>query len=231
MSRFIIAFFPRSRHLLISWLQSPFTVILQPKQIKSATACIASPSICHEVMGLDAMILIFWMLSFKPAFSLSSFTFIKRLLSSSSLSATRAVSFAYLRLSILLLTIWIPACYLSSPAFHMMHSACKLNKQGDNIHPWHTSFPIWSQFVVPCPLLTIASWPAYKFLRRQVRWSGIPISLRISHSLLWSTQSKVLSWSMKQVFFWNYHNFFYNSMDVGNWLSGSSAFSKPSLYS
>ena len=146
------------------------------------------PSICHEVMELDDMTFIFWMLSFKPAFSLSSFTFIKRFLSSSSLSAIRAVSSAYLRLSIFLPTIWIPACYLSSPAFHMMHSACKLNKQGNSIQPWHTSFPTWNQFVVPCLVLTIASWPAYKFLRRQVRWSGISISWRTFHSLLWSTQ-------------------------------------------
>ena len=51
-----------------------------------------------------------------------------------------------------------------------------------------TPFPIWKQSVVPCPVLTVASWPAYRFLKRQVRWSGIPISLRIFHSLLWSTQ-------------------------------------------
>ena len=75
-----------------------------------------------------------------------------------------------------------------------MHSAYKLNKQGDNIQPWWTPFPIWNQSVVPCPILTVASWPAYKFLKRQVRWSGIPISFRISHSLLWSTQSKALAY-------------------------------------
>ena len=59
----------------------------------------------------------------------------------------------------------------------------------DNIQPWCTLFPIWNQSVAPCPILTVASWPAYRFLRRQVRWSGIPISFRIFHSLLWSTQS------------------------------------------
>jgi len=67
-------------------------------------------SIYHEVMGPDARILVFWTLSFKPTFSLSSFTFIKRLLSSSSLSAIRVVSSAYLRLLIFLLAILIPAC-------------------------------------------------------------------------------------------------------------------------
>ena len=60
-----------------------------------------------------------------------------------------------------------------------MYSAYKLNKQGDNIQPWRTPFPIWKQSVVPCPVLTVASWPAYRFLKRQVRWSGIPISFRI----------------------------------------------------
>ena len=129
-------------------------------------------------MGQDAMSFVFSMLSFKPAFSLSSFTY-KRLLSSSSLSATRVVSSAYLRLLIFPLAILIPACTLSSPAFHMMYSVHKLNKQGDNIQPWHTPFPIWNQSVVPCLVLTVASWPAYRFLRRQVRWSGIPIALRI----------------------------------------------------
>ena len=89
LSRFVIAFLPRSKHLLISRLQSPSAVILEFKKIKSATVSIVSPSICHEVMGLDAMMFIFWMLSFKPAFSLSSFIFIKRLFSSYLLSAIR----------------------------------------------------------------------------------------------------------------------------------------------
>ena len=135
----------------------------------------------------------FWMLSFKPTFSLSSFTFIKRLFHSSLLSAIRVVSSAYLKLLIFLPAILIPACASSSPPFHMMYTACKLNKWGDNIQPWRTPFPFWNQSVVPCPVLTVASWPAYRFLKRQVRWSGIPISFRIFHSLLWSTQSKALA--------------------------------------
>ena len=114
------------------------------------------------------------MLSFKPAFSLSSFTFIKRLLSSSSLSAIRVVSSAYLSLLIFLLAILIPAYASSSAAFLIIYSAYKLNKQGDNIQPWYTPFPIWNQSVVPCLVLTVASWPAYRFLKRQVRWSGMP---------------------------------------------------------
>ena len=62
----------------------------------------------------------------------------------------------------------------------MMYSACKLNRQGDNIQPWRTPFPIWNQSVVPCPVLAVASWPAYVFFRSQIRWFDIPISLRIS---------------------------------------------------
>ena len=153
------------------------------------------PTYFHEVMGPNAMIFVFWMLSFKPTFSLSSF--IKRLFSSSSLSAIRVVSSAYMRLLIFLPAILIPACVYSSPAFLMMYSAYKLNKQGDNIQPWHTPFPIRNQSV-PCPVLTVASWPAYRFFKSQVRWSGIPISFKIFHSLLWSTQSKALAYSIKQ---------------------------------
>ena len=151
------------------------------------------PSICHEVMGPDAMIFIFLMLSFKPTFSLSSFTFIKRSLSYSLLSDIRVVSSAYLRLLIFLQAILIPPCASSSPAFLIMYSEYKLNKQDDNTQDWRTPFPIWNQSVVLCPVLSVASWPAYRFLRRQVRWSGIPISFRIFHSLWWSKQSKALA--------------------------------------
>ena len=79
LSRLIILLLSRSKRLLISWLQSPSAVILEPEKIKSVTVSIVSPSICHEVMGPDALILVFGMLSFKQAFSLSSFTFINRL--------------------------------------------------------------------------------------------------------------------------------------------------------
>ena len=173
-------------------MAAPSAVILEPKKIKSVTVSIVSPHICHEAMGPDAMILVFWMLSFKPAFSLSSFTFIKKLFSSSSLSAIRVVSSAYLRFLIFLPAIFIPAYASSSPAFHMMYSAYKLNKHGYNIQPRHTPFPIWNQSIVPCRVLTVASWPSYSFLRRKVRWSHIPFSLRIFHCLLWSIQSKTL---------------------------------------
>ena len=97
LSSLVIAFLPRSKHLLISWLQSPSAVILVSPKIKSLIVSSVSPSICHEVMGPDAMIFVFWILSFKPTFSPSSFSFSKRLFSSSLLSAKRVVSSVYLR--------------------------------------------------------------------------------------------------------------------------------------
>ena len=115
-----------------------------------------SPSISHEVMGWwDRMP---WS-SFSECWALSqpfhsSLTFIKRLFSSS-LSAIRLVSPAYLRLLIFLLAILIPACDLCSPAFCMMYSGYELNKQGDNTQPCCTPFPILNQSVASCPELTV----------------------------------------------------------------------------
>ena len=122
LSRLVITFLPRSKRLLISWPQSPSAVILEPQKIKSDIVSTVSPSICLEVMEPDDMILVFWILSFKPTFSLSTFTFIKRLFSSS-LFAIRVVSSAYLRLLIFLPAVLIPASASSSPAFLMMYSA------------------------------------------------------------------------------------------------------------
>ena len=166
---FAITLLPRSKCLLISWLQSLSAVILEPKKIKSVTVSIFSRSICNDMMGLDTMILVFLMLSFKSTFLLSYFTFIKKLYCSSSLSAIRVVSSAYPRLLIFLLAILISVYDSSSPAFHMMYIAYKLNKQGENIQPWYTTFPILNQSFFPCLVLTVASWPSYRFLRRQVR--------------------------------------------------------------
>ena len=88
----------------------------------------------------------------------------------------------------------------------MMYSAYELNKQGDNIQAWHSPFLILNQSIVPHLVLTCASWPEYRFFRRQVRWMGIPNSLRMFHSLLWSTQSKALVSSMQKLdaFLWNF---------------------------
>ena len=178
LSRFVIAFLPRSKHLLISWLQSPSAVILQLKKIKPALFPLFPHLFtwndgtgCHDLSFLNVE-------SQASFFTLLFHPHLETLFSSSSLSVIRVESSAYIRLSIILLAILISACESSSLAFCMVYSAQKLNKQGDNINmqPWPTPFPIWNQSVVPCPVLTFASWPTYRFFRRQVRWSGIPIS-------------------------------------------------------
>ena len=133
-----------------------------------------SPSICHEAMGPGALILIFWILRFKPTFSLSSFTFIKRIFSSSSLSAIRVVSLHIWGYWYFFLQSWFQLVLHPAQHLESMYSTYKLNKQGDNIQSWRTPFPIWNQSVVPCPVLTVASWPAYRFLRRQVGWLVFP---------------------------------------------------------
>ena len=133
LSRFVIAFLSRSKCLLISWLQSPSSYF-GAQENKICPCFRFFPFICLEIMASGAMTFSF--VSFNAEFQallLSSFTF-KRLFSSS-LSAIRVVLCAFLRLLIFLLVILIPACDSPSPAFRMMYSAYKLNKQGDNIQP------------------------------------------------------------------------------------------------
>ena len=146
------------------------------------------------------------------------------------------VSSAYLRLLIFLLAILIPGYASPSPAFCMTFSAYKLNKQGDNIQPWHIPFPILNQFIFPCPVLTVASWSAYRLLRMQARWSGIPISWRILHTVV--VIHVVVIHPVKGLgivnkaevdVFLELSWFFDDPTDVGNLISGSSAFSKSSL--
>ena len=117
-----------------------------------------SPSICHEVTRLDATILVFLMFSFTPALSHSSFT-LKRHFSSSLLFAIRVVSSAYLRFLMFLPPILIPACNSSSPAFLMMCSAYRLNKQGDSRQPCHTPFQPWTNQLFHTGFW-LSSWPA-----------------------------------------------------------------------
>ena len=128
LSMLVIAFLPRSKHLLISWLQAPSAEILKSRKVKSVTVSIVSPSICHGVMEQDAMILVLWMMSFKPAFSLPFFTFIKKLFSFSSLSSIRVVSSAYLKVKIevaqLCLTLHGPMdCSLPGSSAHGIFQA------------------------------------------------------------------------------------------------------------
>ena len=160
------------------------------------------------------MILVFWVFSFKPTFSLSSFTHIKRLFISSSLFAIRVASFAYLRLLIFLLAVLIPVCGSSSLAFHMMYSAYslshqgspKLNKQGGNIQSCPTPFPNFQPFSCSMSSYNCSFWHTYMFLRRQVKLSSIHVALRIFHKCL--DPHKVFSIVNEaevdvDVFFWN----------------------------
>ena len=110
----------------------------------------------------------------------------------------------------------------------MMYSEYKLNKQGDNIQPSHPHFPVWNQSVVLCPVLTVASQPAYRFLRRQVRWSGVPISLRVFQFFVIHTVKgfNIVSEAEVDVFL-EFSCFFHDPVDVGNLISHSSTFLSP----
>ena len=126
------------------FFQEANVLILEPPKLNWSLHPLP-PSIFREMIGLDAIILDFWMLSFKPPFLLSSFTLIKRFFSSSSVSALRVVWSAHLRLLIFLPAVLNPACESSSLAFHMMYSTCKINKNSDNIQC--CPFPILNQVV------------------------------------------------------------------------------------
>ena len=159
LSRLVITFLPRSKRILISWLQSPSPVILEPPKIKSFIVSIVSPSVCHEVMELDAIIFIFGILSFKPAFSPSSFTFIKRLFSSSLLSAIRVVLSAYRRLLIFLLQSWFQL--LLHPVWHLVWCTLVLSWERiclqfgrPGLDPWVGKIP-WRRARLPTPVF----WP------------------------------------------------------------------------
>ena len=179
-------------------------------------------------MGPDAMILVFLM-SFKPAFSLWSFT-LKRLFSSYSLSAIRMVSSGYL-------DCWYFSrshdsnCTSSSPAFLMMYSAEKLNKQGDNIQPWHTPFPIWNQSIVPCPVLTcFLTCMQISLEAGQVVWYSHLLKNFSQFVVIYTIKGFSVVNEAEVDVFLEFPCFFYDSMDVGSLISVSSAFSKPSLY-
>ena len=182
-------------------------------------------------MGPDTMIFVFWMSSFKPTFSLSSFTFIKRLSSSSSFSAIKVVSPAYLRLLIFLLAILIPACVSSSLAFHMIYSVYKLNKQGDNIQPWRIPFPILNQLIVPCLVLTVASWPIYRFLQKQGKWCCSHLFKNFPQFFVIHTVKGfgLVNEAEEDVFFWNCLAFSMIQWILAIWSLGSSVFLKCNL--
>ena len=111
-----------------------------------------------------------------------------------------------------------------------MYSAFKLNKQSDNIQPC-TPFAVLNQSFVPCKVLTVASWPAHRFLRRQVRWPGTPISLKIFQFVVIHTVKDFHTVNEAEIdVLLEFTCFLYDPMNIGNLISGSSAFSKPSLY-
>ena len=113
----------------------------------------------------------------------------------------------------------------------MMYFAYKLNNQGDNIQPWPTPFPILNQFIVSCKVLAVASWPTYRFFRRQVGWSDNPISWRIFQIVVMHTVKcfSVVN-EAEWMFFLEFPCFLYDPMNVSNLTSSFSAFSKPILY-
>ena len=125
----VIVFLPRSKHILISWLQSPSAVILEPKKIKSVTVFLVSSSICHVETRCHGLSFL------NVEFSVSYFRFIRTLFRSSSLSTIKVVSSAYPWLLVFLPAILIPICGLSSLAFFRIYSAYKLNEQGYNMPP------------------------------------------------------------------------------------------------
>ena len=131
--------------------------------------------LCHDLRFLNV--------EFEARFFTFLFHLHQEVLCSSSLSAISVVSSVYLRLLIFLLAILILVCASSSPAVCMMYSAYKLSKQSDDIQPWCTPFPILNQFIFQRPVLTVATRPASTFLRRRVRGTRIPISLRIIKKL------------------------------------------------
>ena len=228
LSRLVIAFLPRNRHLLIPWLQSPSAVILEPPKRKSVTVSTVSPSICHEVMGPDAMILVFWMLSFKPTCSLSSFTFIKRLFSYSSLSAIRVVSSAYLRLLIFLPAILIPTCASPSPAFLLMYSACKLNKQ---VTALMYSIPYLEPVCCSMSSSNCCFMTCIQISQEadQVVWYSHLLKNFPQFAMIHTVKGFGVVNKPEMDVFLELSFFFNDPADVGNLVSGSSAFSKSSL--
>ena len=179
-------------------------------------------------MGLDALILVFWywVLS-QPVHSP---------LSPSPRSSSVPLHFLPLDYH---LHIWA-CCYFSRQSWFqlvtwfqpdILHDVlCIEVKQGDNIQPWCILFSIWNQSVVPYKVLTVASWPAYRFLRSQVRWSGTPISKNFPQFVVIHTVKGFSIVNEIEVdFFFKFPCFLHDPVIICNLISCSSAFSKPSL--
>ena len=214
------------------------------QKTKSVTVSIVFPSICHEEMGADAMILVFLMLSFKPTFSLSSFTFIKKLFNSSGLSAISVVSSVYLWLLIFLLATLNPVYDSSILTFCMMYFCIYVKQAGWQYAALPYSFfnfePVCcSMSNSTCCFLTtilvfqeIGKVDWYSHLLKNFKRNSVSVFKR-SHSLLWSTHSKSLVYIVNKAevdVFLELLCFLSDLTDAGSLISGSSAFSKPGLF-
>ena len=135
-----------------------------------------------------------------------------------------------LRLLLFLLAVLIPVCDSSSPAFHMMYSACKLNKQDDNIQPWCTLFPILNHSVVPCLVLTVVSWPEVSQEAGQVIWYSHFFKKFPQFVVIHIVKGFIIVNEAEVDVFVEFSCFFYDPVNAGNLISGSSAFSKSVLY-
>ena len=166
---------------------------------------------CHNFTFLNVQ--------FQASFFTHLFTFIKRLFRSASLSAIRVASSAYLRLLLFLLAALIPACESSSPAFYMMYFA---------VQPQHILFPILNQIIVPSPVLSFASWPAHRFLKRQVWYSHLLKNFPQFVVIHTVNGFRIVNEAEIDVFL-EFPCFLHDSTDV-NLISGVSTFTKPSLY-
>ena len=111
----------------------------------------------------------------------------------------------------------------------MIYSAYKLNKHGDNIQPWRTPFLTWNQSVVPCPVLTVASWPANRFLKRQVRWYPLLFKNFPEFVVIYTVKGFGIVNKAEMDVFLELSCFFNDPADIGNLISGSSTFSKSSV--
>jgi len=174
------------------------------------------------------MILVFFLfliLSFKPAFSLSSFTLIKRLFSSSILSAIRVVSSAHLRL-LFLPAMLIPTWDSSILVFRMLYPAYRLYKQGDNIQPCCTPFPIWTSLLFHVWFKLLLLDPHIGF---SVGWYS-HLFKNFPQLVIHTVKGFSLVSEAEISFFLEFPCFLHDLMNTGNLISGSSAFSKPSLY-
>ena len=173
LSRLVTGLLPRNKCLLISWLQSPSAMILETKKIKSPTVATVSPIYLPWSDGTRGHDFIFWVLSFKPAFSLSSFTFIKRLFSSFFFHKGGVICISEV-IGISPGNLDSSLCFIQPGILHsVLCIEVKLKRWQYTASMY--SFPDLEPVRVPSPVLTVASWPAYRFLKRQVRWSGIPI--------------------------------------------------------